>query len=120
MTVARRLIAEPTPWSPGRAAGGVKPPNQHRSLPTVSFSLPSQEVEQVRQLAYARDVSMSQVMREAIALVLAQWAVVPAVVPVPAAAPDEAADVPSRPRRTRPAPPPARPRWSPEDAQTGE
>jgi hypothetical protein len=118
MTVSRRLVPDPVNRHPVQATSRVKPPNQHRSLPTVSFSLPSQEVEQVRQLAYARDVSMSQVMREAIALVLAQWAVVPAVVPVPV--PDEAADVPSRPRRTRPAPPPARPRWSPEDAQTGE
>jgi hypothetical protein len=114
MTTSHRLIAERTQQRSGGAPGSVKLPNQQRSLPTVSFSLGHNEVERMRQLAYARDVSMSQVLREALALALAYWEGDPVVVPDPDEAPDDAAPARPRPRRSRPAPPPARPRWSPD------
>jgi hypothetical protein len=114
MTTSHRLIAKPVQQRPGSAPGSVKLPNQQRTLPTVSFSLGHDEVERMRQLAYARDVSMSQVLREALALALAYWEGDPVVVPVPAEAPDDEEPAPSRLRRSRPAPPPARPRWSPD------
>ena len=51
----------------------VKAPNAERARPTVSFSLPQSQVERLREVAWTREVSMSQVAREAIALALERW-----------------------------------------------
>jgi Arc/MetJ-type ribon-helix-helix transcriptional regulator len=81
-------------------------PNQQRLSPTVSFSLSSHQVEWVRELASARGVSRSQVVREAVALALTQWAADPAAVSFQGSGPTR--------RRSQPAPP-LRLQWAPED-----
>lgn len=50
-----------------------KPTNKERSLPTVSFSLPHTQIERMREVAWARDVSVSQVAREALDLAFSTW-----------------------------------------------
>ena len=89
----------------------AKPPNQHRALRSVSFNLSSVQLEQVRAIAYARDVSVSQVVRDALELALAPWE---SEWPDDARGACEPTSSP-RPPRTRAAPPPVRPRVRPSD-----
>ena len=50
-----------------------KPPNNQRLVPTVSFSVPRAQLERLREIAYARDVSLSRVVREALDIAFQVW-----------------------------------------------
>ncbi|MBN9013088.1 MAG: hypothetical protein J0H25_08565 [Rhizobiales bacterium] len=50
-----------------------KLPNSQRMLPTVSFSLPQSQLDRLREIAYARDVSLSRVAREALDVAFRSW-----------------------------------------------
>jgi hypothetical protein len=60
------------------------------NLSLLSFSANQETIDLVRRIAAARQVSMSQVMREAIALALVQWGVAENGSPDPERARDEA------------------------------
>lgn len=51
----------------------VDDPARPGPLPTVSFSLSPDQMEQLRRLAEQRRVSVSQIAREAFSTALAQW-----------------------------------------------
>jgi hypothetical protein len=51
----------------------TKLPNSQRMLPTVSFSLPQSQLDRLREIAYARDVSLSRVAREALEVAFRTW-----------------------------------------------
>jgi hypothetical protein len=51
----------------------VKAPNATRARPTVSFALSESQIERLREIAWSRDVSLSQVAREALDLALERW-----------------------------------------------
>jgi hypothetical protein len=53
--------------------GNDETPPKHQRLPTVSFSLPVDLVEELRTIGARRDVSLSQIVREALDLALEQW-----------------------------------------------
>jgi hypothetical protein len=50
-----------------------KLPNRQRILPTVSFSLSQVQLDSLREIAYSREVSLSQIVREAIELAFKIW-----------------------------------------------
>lgn len=50
-----------------------KLPNSQRMLPTVSFSLPQTQLDRLREIAYARDVSLSRVARDALDVAFQAW-----------------------------------------------
>jgi hypothetical protein len=65
-------------------------------LALLSFSANQETIDLVRRIAAARQVSMSQVMREAIALALVQWGVAENGSPHSERARDEAHEAPER------------------------
>jgi hypothetical protein len=50
-----------------------KPPNSQRLVPTVSFSVSQAQLDRLREIAYARDVSLSRVVREALDVAFRVW-----------------------------------------------
>lgn len=50
-----------------------KPRNADRRLPTVTVALPPVQIERLRELAWARNISVSQIAREALDLAFARW-----------------------------------------------
>jgi hypothetical protein len=55
------------------AERSTKLPNSQRMLPTVSFSLPQAQLDRLREIAYARDVSLSRVARDALDVAFQTW-----------------------------------------------
>src|SRR4051812_32154449 len=48
-------------------------PPKHRRLPTISFSLPVDQMEQLRAIGASRDASLSKIVREAFDVALQHW-----------------------------------------------